>query len=489
LTLRNDLNAPARISVSASSTRWLAMLAMAVALGACTTRAGAGPPHVILIVVDTLRADRLGVYGNPRGLTPFLDELAGRGTVFLNAYSPSSWTCPSVASLFTSRYSTQHRVVSFESKLADDEVTLGELLAQRGYVGGGFSANFRMTAELGYGQGFAYWQAFISPPGDSKARGDFLRQHVVPWLQTTRAQNSGSPVFLYLQYMETHAPYDPREPYRTRFQHLRDDVDLAEARGALTRAGFGMRNLTKSDVEVLASMYDGEVASVDEEIRLLLAALEPLGMRRDNTIVIVTADHGEEFGEHGELVHGVTLFEPAIRVPWIIVAPGFPGGRVVYENVSLLDLAPTLLDLLEIARPTQFEGRSLAPLMLTVASQGWWSWLTGRTVPARSGDVITELEPAGKLVEWRSHRSALISGAQKVVTGRKKEPVVYDLARDPGEQSPQVITPEGDGPQAALLRTLQERQAALKTGATNTAQTQPLDDATKEKLRALGYHP
>src|SRR5262245_28474399 len=143
--------------------------------------AKARPPNVLVIVIDTLRADRLGVYGNPRGLTPFLDELAGQGTVFVNAYATSSWTVPSVASLLTSRYSSQHHVTQIESRLADEEVTFAEALQPLRYLAGGFSANFRLLQRLGYAQGFHYWRADRKLAGGPAASE--LRRQALQWLE------------------------------------------------------------------------------------------------------------------------------------------------------------------------------------------------------------------------------------------------------------------------------------------------------------------
>src|SRR5215470_16522600 len=165
---------------------WLPRVLFVVAalLTACSCSTPPPPPNVLLILVDTLRADRLGAYGNPRGLSPFIDQLAHQGTVFTNAYAPSSWTCPSVSSLFTSRYGSQHRVDSFEAKLADSEVTLAELLARQGYATAGFSSNLRMLKSLGYAQGFDNWQVYIgTETGGSKPRGGYLRRDSLAWLR------------------------------------------------------------------------------------------------------------------------------------------------------------------------------------------------------------------------------------------------------------------------------------------------------------------
>ena len=248
----------------------LIVLVIAVAF---LTRSRGEPPNVVLIVVDTLRADRLDTYGNPRGLTPFLDVLARRGTVFANAYAPSSWTCPSVASLFTSRYPSQHGVVNFEAKLAESEVTLADRLGDAGYVNAGFSANFRLAANHGYAQGFGNWQAFLGR-GHPKAEGLRLRETSLAWLEknvqpgsrSPVQPGSRSPVFLYFQYMEPHAPYVPPEPFRTQFGlPSAPDADPATANAKITSVSNG-RGLTAPEVALVESLYDAEVAAVDAEI-------------------------------------------------------------------------------------------------------------------------------------------------------------------------------------------------------------------------------
>jgi len=175
---------------------------------------GGRPPNVLVIVVDTLRADRLGVYGNTRGLTPFLDELADRGTVFANARSTSSWTIPSVASLMTSRYSPQHHVIGFGSRLAEAELTFAEAMQPLHYVAAGFSANFQLLQRSGYAQGFQYWRADAKRPGGLSAAE--LRGQALHWLDGAWQAGSLPPLLLYFQFMEPHGPYDPPEPFRSR---------------------------------------------------------------------------------------------------------------------------------------------------------------------------------------------------------------------------------------------------------------------------------
>jgi arylsulfatase A-like enzyme len=441
------------------------------------------PPNVLLIVVDTLRADRLGAYGNGRDLTPFLDSLARRGTVFANAYAPSSWTCPSVASLFTSRYASQHGVVRFDSKLSESEVTLAERLIDVGYLSGGFSANFRLAAEYGYAQGFANWTAYLPRDGgDPKPDGGVLRKGVTHWL-TTLGTGSRSPVLLYLQYMEPHAPYVPPEPYRTKFGLPSDaTADEHAANAKLTALGGGDKGLTPSEIALLASLYDSEVAAVDAEISALFSELDRLGFLRD-AVVIVTADHGEEFGEHGEFLHGLTLYNPSVRVPLIIAGPGIASGQTVSENVSLIDVAPTLLDLAGLPPEPAFEGHSLTPLMCGSRARPTSSGREG----AMTGQVISELERSHlQGYDVRRHARAIFDGPQKLILDPRGRTMLYDLSTDPGETTP-LKDPASVARTSELLARLARRQPSASSHATTAAAGPVLDDATKEKLRALGY--
>ncbi len=451
-----------------------------LAVGACAPAPPPTLPNILLIVVDTLRADRLGVNGNARGLTPFLDQVGARGAVFRNAYAPTSWTCPSVASLFTSRYVSQHHVDRFEASIADGEVTLAEALAGRGYVGGGFSANLRMLEANGYGQGFASWHAYARDDGGGpKPRGALLRRESMAWLQPVLRQRD-QPVLLYLQYMEPHAPYDPGEPWRSRFVRETAPVSDDVARGKLTAT----QPLQPAEIERLAQLYDGEVAAVDAEIRALFDELERSGFLR-NAVIVITADHGEEFGEHGVMTHGRTLFNGVMHVPLIVVAPGYPAGRVVDDPVSLVDIAPTLLELTGSSPAPTFEGRSLVPLL-----QSAWvpAALWARTLDLVQGhDVIAEIEPHGE-VDTRKHSQAIVRGTRKLLVDPRGDGALFDLYSDPGETTP--LGAASADVAGRMLSALAQRHRDLTSRAvTPGSNVRPIDDATKEQLRGLGYHP
>src|SRR5262245_46602572 len=405
------------------TSRGLRALPVALGLLLCAVscrRAEPTRPNVVVIVIDTLRADRLGVEGNSRGLTPFLDELAQRGTRFARAYAQSAWTNPSVASLLTSRYPSQHQVRNFDSKLAEDEVTFAQRLAQGGWVGGGFSAKVQLDGAKGYGRGFEHWERF---PETLKLRGGPLGEAALAWLDATWRPTSGRPLLLYLQYMEPHAPYQPPAAFRERFAPGVTAEEAKRLNDLLLALEWS--RLSDADVATLAALYDAEVAAVDAELRRFVGELERRGVL-DHALLIVTADHGEEFREHGQLVHGLTLFEPAIHVPLLVIGGGFPAGAVVRRPVALVDVAPAILEAAALAPEPRFEGRSLRALLSPLDVED---------------EVLSELLSWQETDDWRQHAAALVAGTLKLIVPpyhlrTVRMPEVFDLAWDPGEQFP-----------------------------------------------------
>jgi choline-sulfatase len=427
-------------------------------------------PNIVLVVIDTLRADRLGgAYGGARGLTPFIDELAARGTVFTSAYSTCSWTNPSVASLFTSRYPSQHRVQTYFSVLQPDEVTVAEVLRAAGYATGAFSGNPVIAPNHGFAQGYDVWRVH---PRAVKLQGDRLTGKAIRWIDRTRREAPSKPIFLYLQYMEPHSPYRPRAEYRARFlTERRPGVSASEGLRKLDEQRYG--ELTDDEVAAIATLYDAEVAQVDAELRAAFAALQSRGIL-DDAIVVIAADHGEEFWDHDWIYHGSSLFNELVHVPLVIVTPrgAIPRG-VVNENVSLVDVAPTLLGLLGLPAERRFEGRPLLP----------------RAEGSPPADVLAELPVNVDTAELQRHAQALIRGSSKLVTRRERngrlQPLVYDLAADPGERQPD--PPSLVGRSAPLLERLRRHEVELARRAAPSSDHQPVDDEMKEKLRRLGY--
>lgn len=460
----------------------LALLS-AMTLGACGSPAPG--PNVLFILIDTLRADRLGCYGNDSGLTPFMDRFASSATVFRNAYAASSWTAPSVASLFTSRYLSQHGVVSVVTKLNASELTLPEVLSQHGYHAGAVVANDVVSARIGYDQGFESFRNVAPNAAPVLAQG-------LEWLDDVRAHQAASPILLYLHFMDPHWPYTPPQEYVDRFvqpnldagaelRTMSQKVNLAFTEQYVTGGTAVHRQFTCDEIHLLESLYNAEVAALDAQLERLFAQLE---QRRflDNTVVIVTSDHGEEFFEHGGLWHAYTLYEESIRVPLMIRLPGQVRGRVVDETVSLLDVAPSLVRLLGIEAPPSFEGTSFANLL----GGSWWPapvdtvrrWV--KPVP-----LVAELEGESPLQpQLRAHSGAIIEHRQKLLVRSHGEPELYDLSRDPQEENDLGATQAET--KAEMLAQLREVQQAV-AHTTASHEVVALDDATQERLKALGY--
>jgi arylsulfatase A-like enzyme len=452
-------------------------LALAVAAGLSVAGCGNRTPNVLVVLVDTLRVDRLGAYGSARGLTPFIDSLAGRGCVFRRAYAPSSWTNPSVASLFTSRYQSQHGVISFSSVLPEEELTLAELLKQHGFRTAAFVGNILVNQHTGFAQGFDTFENVPGPratPNDPSAKGraEDLNPRVLHWLDQAHAAEPSAPIFLYLHYMEPHAPYAPPADLLARSLDGQPTPDLARINSQM------IYPLPPFDVEVTRAaerLYDAEIASLDARLRELFAALATRGFL-DGAIVLFVADHGEEFLEHGLVGHHQTLYEEVIRVPLLLVAPGCAAHRDVTDVVSLVDMAPTLLELLGIPSPAGYEGRSVVPTI----GRGWW-WPGGRAGLPAGRPALSELIKAEGTLRLSPHEYAVVRDTAKLIVGVDGEREYYDLGRDPGERDRNLVAA---GTRAGLDETLDRFR---RPGGPARVVQPAIDPKTRERMRALGY--
>jgi arylsulfatase A-like enzyme len=427
-------------------------------------------PNILIVLIDTFRADRVGAYGSTRSLTPFLDELAAEGTLFERAYSTSAWTPPAVASLFTSRHPAQHRITALGSVLDDSELTLAESLRPLGYRTAGFSTNLFVRQQTGFGQGFDRLSLHLADlEGRTKQRATFLEGEVLRWLDENPAGSAPAPTLLYLHFMDTHSPYEPSDPMLERFAPGISRPATVALNERLVGDGDPKRfaTFTDEDAAQLAALYDAEVAGLDAALRGLFEQLSARGFL-DDAIVVVLSDHGEEFGEHGRYLHGGQLFEESVRIPLLVSGAGIPAGQRVTQNVSIVDVAPTLLDLLGRPVPASFEGRSLAPL------------LTRKQGQPEPVDVYLDVGRTGPT----THTAGLVRGSRKLVADRSGGVHVFDLGDDPAEASP--LSPSAvDASLETSFRRARERLAAGSDG--GPADSVPVDEATRERLRALGY--
>ena len=438
-----------------------ALVLLFVSLAGCgDDRAVGGPadrrPNVVLYVVDTVRADRLGVYGYEKPTSPRLDAFAAGAVVFENAYAQSSWTRPAMASLFTGLLPPAHRTVGRRSVLPEDVTTLAEILAANGYEGMGLVRNPNVGRAFGFAQGFTRFRS------EDRERDETMLERVRLWLD--ERQDAGVPFFLYLHAIDPHGPYDPAPEFEQMFDagdapaHYRTVRYLLELNG-------GEAEPDEGTAEALSRLYDAEVAQNDRAFGELLDELEARGLAED-TAVIHVSDHGEEFEEHGRWEHGVSLYEEVLRIPLVMRLPGVPAQRVE-PPAQHVDVLPTLLGYLGIeALPT--DGRDL---------------LAERRRGDDPPDVYTHLDVDG-------HRaSSVIRGRYKLVLPQSPSqgtaPMLFDLEADPGElddlatEQPRIVE--------RMLGLLADHDLAGDVEPAVEIDDAQIDEDVRRRLRALGY--
>lgn len=451
-----------RIGLRAQGLRRAALLvgsAIASSLVGCAAQTEPRPNFVV-VVVDTLRADGLSHAGHSRP-TPHFDALQQRSAWFPNAYANAPWTLPSLASLFTSQICSRHKVVIWGNELGADHLTLPEVLQAAGYRTAAFQSNVLFGPDSGFGQGFDDYDVVLSPaalarkPGEPfpNAPASLVTKRAIAWLQQPRGDESDTPFFLYLHYMEPHTPY--RCPAGAAGGCAPRAADINE------RLHAEEWEFDEDERETIVRLYDGEVARMDNALGRLLAALEE-APGRDNTWLVVTADHGEQLGERGVYLHGKSLDRREIHVPLLI---GAPDGRasVNGEPVSLIDIAPTLLDLAGVDAPPSFGGRSLAPALAGEQLE---------FVPVVSEIFQTTENPP-------RHRLAVVTSDEKFLLSPGGEVSRFDLRRDPNEAESLPAVRED------LWRNLGPLADSIDLG--SVPETPEIDPETRERLQALGY--
>lgn len=326
-------------------------------------------PNVVLIAVDTLRADDLGCYGYPRPTSPCIDKLAGEGVLFERACSPASWTLPAFASLFSGVGPAAHGCGGFRDPIPLTLPLLSETLRKEGYRCDAVISNPFLNAKYGFGRGFDEYDDYsvfldeeLAALGTDGSPKSIPISDLVTGATVTRrakqllaaAASSGRPYFLFVHYFDPHASYIPSEEYRSRFEASYD--------GPVTGRGLDSQKtalLPARDLEQLRRLYDGEIAHDDAQIGELLKAVDAVSDPQQ-TLIIFLSDHGESFSEHGRCLHGNSAHMEETHVPLIWRWKGrFPAAHRAQEPVSSLDVFATLCDLLELPRPALTQGQSL----------------------------------------------------------------------------------------------------------------------------------
>jgi arylsulfatase A-like enzyme len=376
------------------------------------------PPSLLLITIDTLRADHLSTYGWERETTPFLTGLAGGGVVFDRAYSTSSWTVPAVVSMLTALWPTSHGIVHginrngliYEQEgMAPGLATLAEQLQAQGYRTYAVLANGHLDEGHGFARGFDFFEC----PGFSPA--EEVNAEFLEW-GSEISEHSG-PQFVWLHYFDPHLAYRPREPWLSRFDATiteEERVTFLEAlKGPILRRMIMQRGPRYLDLAGVH--YDSEIAYADSHIAKVFEAIPAL----DDFVVVLTSDHGEELLEHGHVGHGHNLYNETVRIPFIIRFPEGESRVRSTDVVSIVDVAPTLLALAGGHPPEEWHGRVLVDMQ-------------GKVVPGADRTVLADLARY-----WdKPHRAAAIGPRWKVVIRLEgTDAELYDLQADPGEQA------------------------------------------------------
>lgn len=424
----------------------IALVLATACSGPKSTSAAATPGarrNLLLVTLDTVRADHLGVYGasgardSTAGATPALDALARRGVRFAHADATVPLTLPSHATLLTGLLPLHHGLRQNGAGALDPGIdTLATALSRSGYRTAAFVGAFVLDRRFGLARGFETYDDEIDRRAgepqalEAERSGRQVVDRALAWL----AQDDRRPFFLWVHLYDAHAPYEPPEPFRSRFS---------------------------------GDPYTGEVAEVDAEVARLVGELERRGLTA-STVVAAVGDHGEALGEHGELTHGLLLYEGTLAVPWILVAPGeLPAGTISTEPVSTVDLAPTVAGLVgAVLRPPQgsLDGRDLTGALAA-----------GAALPRAAIYAETEYP---KLFGW-SALAALRSGPDKLIAS--PAPELFDLDRDPGEARNLLSDKRRE------THTLTTQLAALRATATAEPAAAPADAETRARLASLGY--
>ncbi len=423
---------------------------------AASALAATAPANIILITLDTVRADRMGFLGSKRGLTPNLDGLARQSVVFSRAYSQVPLTTPSHAGILTGTYPQFNQVNDFQVPLGEDVPYGPDILHGNGYHTAAFLASIVLDPKSGFAEGFdrgfdTYDAGFhMRRPEEDRyhstdRRGSEVVAHALAWLN----QRPKGPFFIWVHLYDAHHPYDPPQPYKSKY---------------------------------VSTPYDGAVAYVDSVVGKFLAQLRVRGLY-DNSVIAVTADHGEGLGDHGEDMHGIFLYDETIHVPLVIKLPSQAGaGKRIDVRVELVDVVPTILQAVGVAVPKEVQGQSLLSLMTS----------TPTPASAENGGAIPALETFSERPAYAEtdypHRSygwsslyALRTGKYLYIKAPRQE--LYDQTVDPnaGHNLSMSAT--------AVTATLAAQLDAfrLKTATRKEAPKSVMDPEAQEKLAALGY--
>ena len=425
------------------------------------------PTNLLVVLVDTLRADKLGPYDpETRVRTPGLDAFVRDATTFARAHSQENWTKPSVATLLSGLMPWEHTATQHESVVPAAITMLPELLKAHGFQTGSFIANGYVSDRFGFDQGWDSYRNYIRE--GRRTHAEHVAGDVLAWLDR---RDTERPFFLYVHTIDPHVPYRPPDDDLALYgdPDYRGVVDFSRDRTLLENIKQGSIRLNARDREHLEALYDGEITYHDRHFRSILDGLERRGVA-DSTMVVITSDHGEELFDHGSVGHGHSVYEELLHVPLFVKLPGETPRRVE-RSVGLVDVLPTILEAFGLPIPEDLSGRSFL------------SELRGTGRGLERGTVSAFMD------HWRT----LNVGRWKLVERPGRAPALYDLARDPdetddlAEQRPIARRWLRGLLGIRLAESAEEPTTERRRRRRPRPERTVIDDETAAQLRALGY--
>lgn len=479
----------------------LVLIAILAGLPGCAGSRGPANngTNVLLIVLDTVRADRFSCYGNARPTTPGMDLVAQNGIRFENFYSNSSWTLAAHASLFTGTYPARHRATQETLSLGTGPTTLAEILSEAGYETFGASLNGVVSIKSGLTRGFETFVEAFRREFKATIKNETGHLNNIAFKRFLEGSDRKQPFFAFLNYISAHAPYTPPEPYRSRIL----DGTIPEER--VTRAAtlrmtdhYMDGSVTEEDFSVLSQLYDGEVNFLDDHVIRLLNILKEDG-RLEETLVIITSDHGENIGDHGHFAHVFNIYNTLLHIPLIVVLPhGRNAGEVRTDTAQLLDLFPTILRQCGIDYDEPPEGRDLfsngaASVNADVMAEYYYP----RQVLSvfDRDELIENLE---RFAPYMRRLRAVQNGEYKLIWGSDGSRRLYRIDEAPGEND-DLLSGGRDHPMKSVMLAKLEALLEAHHGDTPIDPVPPVgwmvsgmeeeidDPELIERLRSLGY--
>ena len=483
-----------RITACAS----LVLFMLLIARGdVCCASLKSGQCNIVLITIDTLRADHLSCYGYHRKTSPYIDSLAAGGIACTNAYAPSSWTTPSMASLFTSVYPINHGVINgiglkmdqaiyVQNIFSPDLKTLAEVLQAHGYTTFGVSSHRNLDERFGFARGFDYFTCLPFLPAQAVNEAVLARE---------AALKQAEKFFLWIHYFDPHAPYTAQKPWAREYaleaqtEVLLDlpalsgaelarllqkcpDGGLPDATQPLCgylkqlRQNYNDNVINPQDHDI--ALYDSEISYVDNHIGMLMKRLN----LSDDTLIVITSDHGEEFLEHGEMGHGHNLYQQTIHIPLIMKLPHRQEGTILNQPISLLDVMPTILDISAVSPPSSLLGKSFRN------EQKLLFWLKKKMPVSDIDYIYSEIDTS------RTLRAIVAPPWKYIYNCKDAAGRLYNIVSDPLEKNDRGCnkTRERDRLRDHLLRWME----TAKRYPTTTCDYE-LSAEDKNKLKGLGY--